>query len=354
MENSRDKKIILAIILLFSFFIFLTLFGLYYSGLQPVSSVKEGKFKIIEIKKGENIFQIAKNLKKQGIIRSSIVFIIEAIRTGVYKHIKAGEYAFYSNQNIKEILQILKEGKIYLRKIVIPEGATLWQIAKILEKNKICKAEEFLKLAEDEEIAKKMGVPTPTLEGFLFPDTYFFAKNTPPETVIKVMVSNFWKNWEKFEPIAKEKNLSLKEVIILASIVEREALYSFEKPIIAGVYWNRIRKGMRLQADPTVNYALKCFRRLTYKDYYSVRSPYNTYLHYGLPPTPICNPGKESIKAVLFPKKVPYFYFVAKPDGTHYFSRTYKEHLKAIKKIKRLKLLQSKLQKEKEKKDENI
>ncbi len=328
MKFSRYKLIILFL------FGFLLVIYLYFSYLLPKPKIKNLEPQIVEISKGDNIFKIAKKLKGKGVIRSELVFIFEAIRTGAYHKIKAGEYAFYPYQNLKEILTFLIEGKVYLRKVTIPEGSTIWQIAEILENNKICKKEQFLFLAEDSEIAKSFGLPGPTLEGYLYPDTYFFHKDTPPQIIIQKMVKNFWEHWEKYKNIAEKKGKSLKLIITLASIVEKEAFDSKEKPIIAGVYWNRLKKGMPLQADPTINYALKDFRKLTYKDYYSVKSPYNTYLNDGLPPTPICNPGEESIKAVLFPAKVPYLYFVAKGDGTHYFSKTYKEHLKAISAIR--------------------
>jgi UPF0755 protein len=321
------------------FFLFITaLIGLilfyYFGGKSSKLETKELELVIIEVEKGENILDVARKLKRGNIIKSELVFIFEALRTGAYNKIKAGEYAFYPYQSIDEILKYLREGKVYLRKVTIPEGATLWQIADILEENKICKKEEFLSFAEDPIIAESFELPGPTLEGYLYPDTYFFHKNTPPEVVIQTMVENFWKHWEKFREIAEKRKMSLKKVVTLASIVEKEAFYSEEKPIIAAVYLNRLKRKMPLQADPTINYALKDFRRLTYKEYYSVKSPYNTYLRDGLPPTPICNPGEESIRAVLFPAKVPYLYFVAKGDGTHYFSKTYKEHLEAIKRIR--------------------
>ncbi len=333
MKFSRYKEKKLIIFISFSILI-LVLIEFYLESLSPNFKTKTVEPKIVEIERGDSILEISRKLKENGIIKSELVFIFEALRTGTYNKIKAGEYAFYPYQSIKEILIYLKEGRVYLRRITIPEGSTLWQIADILEKNKICKKEEFLSLAEDPVTAESFGLPGPTLEGYLYPDTYFFHKDTPSEIVIQTMVENFWRHWEKYKEIAEKQKKSLKEVIILASIVEKEALYFKEKPLIAAVYLNRLRRGMPLQADPTINYALRHFRRLTYKDYYSVKSPYNTYLNIGLPPTPICNPGEGSIKAVLFPAKVSYLYFVAKGDGTHYFSRTYKEHLRAIKRIR--------------------
>ena len=331
MYISRHKKIFVFILVFYSLLIGI---AFYLQERKPPSSIETKEFRIIEINKGDSLLTIAEKLKNAGVIRNAWVFALEALRTGAYKKFKAGEYALFPYQSVEEILKILSEGKVYLRKVVVPEGATIWQIAEILEKQKICRKEEFLSLAENEEFVKSLGIPSKTAEGFLFPDTYYFAKNTPPERVIKVMVNNFWEHWKKYEKVAEEKGLSLKEVITLASIVEKEALFSKEKPLIAAVYWNRLKIGMPLQADPTINYAIKKFRRLYYKDYYRVKSPYNTYLNKGLPPTPISNPGEKSIEAVLFPAKVSYLYFVARPNGTHYFSRTYREHLRAIRRIR--------------------
>ncbi len=331
-DIEKNKVLIILILLIF----ILWIIGSYLDGLSPVSKVKTDEFRIVDIKKGDGVWTIANKLKKKGIIKSRWVFILEALRTGLYNKIKPGEYAFYTYQNLDTILKILVKGRLLSHKITIPEGLTLWEIADILDKNGICKKEEFLKLAKDPEIAKQFGLPGPTLEGYLYPDTYYFHKYTNPVLVMKKMVDNFWKHWKKYEKIAEKKGMSLKEVITLASIVEKEAIYSREKPIIAAVYLNRLKRGMPLQADPTINYALKDFRRLYYKDYYSVKSPYNTYLNHGLPPTPICSPGEKSIRAVLFPAKVPYLYFVAKGDGTHYFSRTYREHLRAIRLVRRM------------------
>lgn len=338
MKISRHKRKKLKSILFFGFIVILALFlfffKFYSKGLEPVSPTPTNQFKIVEIKKGEGVWKIAKKLEDHGVIKSALVFTIEAVRTGTYNKLKPGEYGFYLHQPLHEILEMLIEGKVLAKKITIPEGYTLWQIAEILEKNEICSKQEFLTLAENPATAKKYGLPGPTLEGYLFPDTYYFYRNSHPGLVIKTMVENFWKHWKKYEPIAKKQKKSMKEIIILASIVEKEAYDPKEKPIIAAVYLNRLKKKLPLQADPTINYALREFRRLTYKDYYTVKSPYNTYLNHGLPPTPIGNPGEESIKAVLFPAKVPYLYFVSAGNGSHIFSTTYKDHLKAISQIR--------------------
>ncbi len=324
---NHKKLFIISLICIF-------LIGIFWEGLLPVSTTPTTKYRVVDIDYGDSIWTIAEKLKKAGLIRNAFVFALYAIITGKYKNLKAGEYGFYLSQSPEEILNMMEKGRVLHRKVVIPEGSTLWQIADILQKRGICKKEDFLKLATDPEVAKKYGLPGPTLEGYLYPDTYYFPKGTHPGVVIKTMVENFWKHWKKFEKLAKKKKMSLKEVITLASIVEKEALYNREKPLIAAVYLNRLKKGMPLQADPTINYALKSFKPISPKDYYRVKSPYNTYLHTGLPPTPICSPGEASIRAVLHPAKVRYLYFVAKGDGTHYFSVTYRQHLRYIRRIR--------------------
>ncbi|RUM87517.1 MAG: endolytic transglycosylase MltG, partial [Thermodesulfatator sp.] len=182
--------------------------------------------------------------------------------------------------------------------------------------------------------AHSLGIPGPSVEGFLFPDTYYLVKGLAPGEIIRIMVRRFWEVWRKYEARARELGVSVYEVVTLASIVEKEAVLSREKPLIAAVYWNRLRRGMPLQADPTVRYALKRFRGRLYYKHLRVDSPYNTYRYPGLPPTPIANPGEESLRAVLYPARVPYLYFVSRGDGSHKFSTTYREHLRAVRKLR--------------------
>ncbi len=308
----------------------------FYSEKSPLcKTFQKESFKILVfIPKGKSIWDVSKILENQKIISNKWLFLLSAFLKGDYNKIKAGEYVFSPCETVKEILQKLVKGKVYLRKIVIPEGYTSWQIAKILQKNLVCNETKFLNLVSNKTFASSLGIPFPSCEGFLFPDTYYFSRGTPCEKVIKIMVHNFWKHWKTLEPLAKKKGLTLKEVVILASIVEKEGKTFSEKRLIASVYLNRLKRGMPLQADPTINYALKNFRRLFYKDY-QIKSPYNTYRYPGLPPTPVSNPGEESLKAVLTAPETSYLFFVSAPNGTTYFSRTYKEHLKIISQIRK-------------------
>ncbi len=245
----------------------------------------------------------------------------------------AGEYLIEPRETFKETLDKFLKGKIVQISLTFKEGWTSYDYAKELEKNKICKFEDFL-----EEIKKiPKGLKTSSLEGFLFPDTYFFSKNMKPEEVIRRLYKNFLFKTKDLRQKLEESPFSKIEWVTLASIVEKEAKLEDEKPKIAGVYLNRLKKNMKLEADPTVIYGiLKAgfdIKVLLKKDLL-FPSPYNTYLNYGLPPGPICNPSYTSLKAVLYPEKHNFYFFVAKGDGSHQFSEKFEEHLKNIQKYR--------------------
>lgn len=286
---------------------------------------------------GADSFEIANTLRQQGVIKNKFVFILLSKILNWEKDLKAGNYEF-SSSNMIDILRKLKKGGIKRSRVTIPEGLPGWEVSQILEKEEIIKKNDFLALVNDPEIFKEefsFLLSVESLEGYLYPDTYYFFIKENEVQVIRKFLLRFQ---EIVLPLYKEKisrnNLSAEEIIILASIVEKEAQISLEKPIIAAVFHNRLEKGMKLRADPTVKYALGNFQeRLTYEDL-TVSSPYNTYVYHGLPPGPICSPGKDSVYAVLYPDEIDYFYFVAKGDGTHKFSDTYEEHLEAVRKYR--------------------
>ncbi len=287
----------------------------------------------ILIPAGADSFEIATILRQQGVIKNKFFFILLSRIFNWEKDLKAGNYEF-SSSNMIDVLRKLKRGEIRRSRITIPEGLPEWEVLQILEKEGIIKKDDFLALVSDPGIFKEEFSflrSVESLEGYLYPDTYYFFIEENGAEVIRKFLLRFQ---EIVLPFYEEKiprnDLSAEEIIILASIVEKEAGISLEKPIIAAVFHNRLEKGMKLRADPTVKYALGNFQeRLTYGDL-TVPSPYNTYLYYGLPPGPISNPGKDSIYAVLYPDEVDYLYFVAKGDGSHKFSDTYEEHLKAV------------------------
>ena len=293
--------------------------------------------KTVEIFYGTPVPKIAEILEKEGIIYSRYLFlIVHAIER---KKLEAGEYEFRGKLSVIDVYNYLKEGRYKLYRITVKEGYDIYDIAKELEKKKICRAKDFLKYALSEEIVHHYGLSTPSVEGFLFPDTYFFSKGTHPLKVIDVMYKNFLKKTEKLRKELKRKKLDLETWVIVASMVEKETMIPKEKPIIAAIIYNRLNKGMKLQIDPTVIYAAKrrgIWKGKLLKKFYKLDDPYNTYFYYGLPPGPISNPGLSSLEAALRPAKVDYLYFVAKPDMSgHLFARTYLEHLMNLRRVGR-------------------
>jgi UPF0755 protein len=306
---------------------------LFFLSLLPVG---KGKLKDIEIKEGASLLLIAEKLKSEGLIRSKFSFILLALLTGKGKKLKAGFYELSSSFPSWKILGILAEGKVKKIKVTIPEGFNIRQIGERLEQAGIISAKEFVSLATNAPLTLRVIVSAPSgnLEGFLFPDTYFFSKGESPENIVKAMLWNFRK--KVLEKIEGSSELPFYDALKLASLVEWEAKHNEERRLIAGVLLNRLKKGMRLECDATVQYVLPQHkRRITYKDL-EIDSPYNTYKVKGLPPTPICNPGLPSIEAALNPEDTPFLFYVARPDGYHIFSLTAEEHFKAVERARKL------------------
>ncbi len=287
--------------------------------------------KTVEIAYGTPTADIAMQLYREGLLRNPISFLI--IHSIYKKKLEAGEYEFDGFVYPWHIYEKISKGLKKVYRITVPEGSDLYDIAKLLENNHICSAEDFLKYALSEETAKKYGLKVSSMEGFLFPDTYFFSKNTHPLRVIDVMHRNFLKKTERLRGKLPEVGLTLEEWVTIASMIEKETARPEERPLVSAVIHNRLKKGMKLQIDPTVIYALKRKNqwdgRLTLK-HLKMEDPYNTYAYFGLPPSPICNPGIDSLEAALEPAEVDYLYFVADGSGGHYFSRTLQEHNRRV------------------------
>ena len=296
-----------------------------------LSPYKSGEdLKKIEIRKGQSLKSISLMLKREGIISNSTLFTLAVQILGGEGNIKAGEYVLSARFSPYTIFQILNGGKILTYSITIPEGYNIREIAELLHRKGIINKERFLKLVKDPKLISRYGINSSTLEGYLFPDTYRFSKGLEEERVIDMMVKRFWQKITPLLSRVKSSGMSLSEVIILASIVEKETSLSKERPLVASVFLNRLRKGMKLESDPTVIYGLKGFSGDLKKEDLRNPHPYNTYIYKGLPPTPICNPGLSSIKAVLNPSHTEYLFFVSKNDGSHFFSKTLKDHIKAV------------------------
>ena len=296
------------------------------------SSPPRMKEQAFTVSYGDSMCRIAGNLEKNRLIRSRDFFVYSSYFLN-RRHVRAGTYKIFSGMNSFEILRKLTRGDILSRKVTIPEGFNIYQIADRLEANNICVSGSFLDYASDETFLKSLGIDSPTAEGYLFPDTYVFPEGSDPRDVIGVML-------KKMKSVVGDRpaygpGMSLHEMLTMASLVEKEAKVYNEREFISSVFYNRLRKGMRLDCDPTVRYAVKKFTGpITVSDLKS-DSPYNTYRHAGLTPTPICSPGRESIHAAMYPMKSEYLFFVAKNDGSHHFSKTLKEHNEAVRKYQR-------------------
>ena len=253
---------------------------------------------------------------------------------GHEKNIPAGRYVLHNALNNRAIINQLVYGVPSLKSITVLEGWTIYQIANELERELKISKKTFLRLCNDQRVIKLFNLEGNSLEGYLFPDTYTFAEGVDPYLVLTRMVNEFINNITKsMEVQAQEMNMSLLEVITLASIIEGEAIYDSERAIISAVYHNRLKKGMKLQADPTIQYIIDDGPRRLLNNDLKIESKYNTYLYRGLPPGPINSPGKESIIAALYPSVNEYLYFVARGDGYHTFSTNEKDHNKAKKKF---------------------
>lgn len=269
----------------------------------------------------------ADSLTRAGIIDWPRVFSVYARISGNDRELKPGTYLFRPNTPWRDVLTALTGGKGLVRSVTIPEGFSLAQITPVLASALDVPAESVLAAARDTALLNRLGVRMRTLEGYLFPDTYAFPEGTTARRAVIEMVRRFEREWESdWDQRLLALGRTRHEIVTMASIVEEEAKLAHERPVIAAVYYNRLRIGMPLQADPTVQYAHGRHReRVTYRDL-TIDSPYNTYRYPGLPPGPISSPGGASIRAALFPANVRYRYFVAFPDGHHEFRTTLQEH----------------------------
>jgi UPF0755 protein len=284
----------------------------------------------VTIPSGATMRVAAESLSHAGVISFPRGFRLYASLRRDDRGIRAGTYMLHRNAGWTFVLDALRGGKGIVHVVAIPEGFSLFQIEPLLETKLGEPADSVHAAARDTALLHQLDIPTPTLEGYLFPDTYVFAEGTTARGAVEAMVHRFEQVWKpEWTARLDTIHLSRNDVITLASIVEKEARLAEERPVIAAVYLNRLRDGELLQADPTVQYALgKHVARVFYKDL-DVDSPYNTYKHKGLPPGPIASPGRPSIEAALYPANVPFKYFVAFPDGHHEFRADLAGHERA-------------------------
>lgn len=282
---------------------------------------------------GQSLRVTSEKLAQKNLITHPSKFKLIAKIKGKDKSIKAGEYTLNNQMSPNEILDTLISGKVKLYKFTVPEGYNIRQIAEVVEKKGMGKKEKFIAATENPLVLKELGINTKTLEGYLFPDTYHFPKGVSENTIVKTMVKRLKQVFTpELERRARRLGFTMHQVLTLASIIEKETGAPFERPLISSVFHNRLKKGMRLETDPTVIYGIKNFNgNITKKDL-RTPTPYNTYRIKGLPPGPIANPGFDSIEAALYPETTKYLYFVSKKDSTHQFSTNIKDHNKAVRK----------------------
>jgi peptidoglycan lytic transglycosylase G len=290
-----------------------------------------GKGGNVYIPKGSNVNQITELLVQANILRNPWVFKALVRWKHAGAALKPGEYEFGSSIRPGAVLEKLVRGERIVHKLIIPEGYNFAQIAQSIEKAGIAKLPDILKYYRDPIFLQKLGFPVESLEGFLFPATYEYDRGTTLKDLLEQMTESFKKNFDKS---LRERSLAMgwtiPQVVTLASIIEKETGQANERPLISSVFQNRLRLGMPLQSDPTVIFGLPNYDGNIHKADLLNPHPYNTYVHLGLPPGPIASPGKESLKAVLYPAQSDYLYFVAKGNGTHYFSKTLEEHEAAV------------------------
>lgn len=289
------------------------------------------------VKKGTSVPQIAEDLSRQGLIRSQPLFRLLARWGGVDRRILPGRYEFARRVSMYRILRDLYDQERMTVKLIFPEGWRVKKFARLLEERAGVPADRFIELCRDSALLAKWGIPTASAEGYLNPAAYEFYWGVEPEEVIEQLISATQKMFDdSLRARMAELRWNEHQVLTMASLIEAEIMRAEERPRVSGVFQNRLKLGMKLQCDPTVLYALGYpGRPLKYRDL-TYDSPYNTYLHFGLPPGPICNPGKPAVLAALYPRNSAELYFVARGDGTHIFTRTLDEHNRARQYVKRL------------------
>lgn len=313
----------------------------------------------VEIPRGTPRWKIAGLLQQNGVIHTRVAFIALSLRHR-RRVLQAGEYLFNQPMTPRQVFDQIAGGHIFVHVVVVPEGWTMFDIANELARQGLTTKEEFLRIARDPSPVRDIAPHAPSLEGFLFPSTYQFSRNATPEEIAATMVRQFRDEWSKLQatappPVTPDPiptghsarqaagsvvpPLSPEQLVTLASLVERETPQPSERPMVASVFYNRLKLGVPLQCDPTVQYALDLAGKPTLKvtpaDLH-VPSPYNTYLHRGLPPGPIANPGDASLRAVVNPAHTHYLYFVADDSGGHFFARTLEEHNRNVVRYRRL------------------
>lgn len=294
---------------------------------------RDSRPQTVYIPPGTSVRQIASQLDEAGLIRHRLMFILYVSWVAPGSHLQAGEYALRQTLSPAQIVDIMRRGATVRRVLTLPEGLTIGEMAALIETRGLGDRQTFIELAHDASFIASLGLAAPSLEGYLFPETYHVRRGVSERELLRLLVRTFQEHYRDDIALSgRQLGLNQHEVMTLASLIEKETKIETERRLIAAVYHNRLRRGMRLQSDPTVIYALgKHFDGNIRKADLNIDSPYNTYRYPGLPPGPIANPGLRSIEAAVTPAAVDYLYFVATgEDGSHKFSRTLREHNAAV------------------------
>jgi len=287
--------------------------------------------RIIEIPPHLGVLDIARRLDKADIIRSPFGFALLALVQGKARALKAGEYEVPQGANTFVVLSLLEAGKVVYHHVLLQEGASLAELARAIEAEGLARADDVIRVGHDPIFLRALEIPGASVEGYLFPDTYQFAKGITPEEMLARMVMKMRAQLTpELLSTARERGINVHQLLTLASIIEREAVVPSELPLISAVFWNRLKIDMPLQADPTVQYAIGKGRQALTRDDLLVDHPYNTYRRPGLPPGPIANPGLLAIRAAANPARVNYLYFVAMDERRHQFSQSLNDHNEAV------------------------
>jgi UPF0755 protein len=302
--------------------------------LSPVDPA--GVERRFDVRAGASLWKIARDLEAAGLVRDARAIVALARWQEVDAAVRAGEYALSPAWDTRRVLEQLVEGRVITYEVVLPEGLTAVEIAARLAEQQLVEPEAFLALVRDPASPAAFGVEGPTLEGYLFPETYRMPHGLEARQVAKILVDHFLAQWQPLEAGARARGFGMRETVTLASIVEKETGAAPERPLVASVFWNRLRRGMRLESDPTTIYGIPDFDgNLTRAHLEDETNRWNTYRIDGLPPSPIANPGAASLAAVVTPAESDYLFFVARGDGTHVFARSFGEHVANVNRYQR-------------------
>lgn len=335
-ENTKLKKLIIlltTIVLAGMIVVTIAYLDLKRYATEPTTPSKSRRKTLILIQPGSGLAAIAHQLAQKNLVTAPLKFRLIAMLHDADTGVKAGEYALSADMTPMQIINIITQGRVHLHRITIPEGFNLSQIAAAVDRAGFAKTDLFIESAQDPSLIKRLKIEADSLEGYLFPDTYFFARGTSAVKIIETMVGYFHAQFKApWKKRAAELGFSVHEIVTLASIIEKETGNPGERKLISSVFHNRLKRKMRLETDPTVIYGIKDYDGNITRKHLTTWTPYNTYMIRGLPPGPIASPGAASLQAALYPEDTKYLFFVSKKDSTHYFSTNIRDHNRAVRK----------------------